>query len=418
MKQRFRYAALALPALMLLAATCVGDTHQRGPAGPWVGEVTNYGADPVPGAYVTADVFTADGSPLGREYVYTCPATIPPGGHGTFELFVATSGDEKLPLRATFAPVALPGAWGGEAWEGFSTRLVSTNPAKRVAMVEVGNDSGLALDQMRVCGNIRDASGALLEVGSTRMFPTVLRPGQSQTVPIFFNSMPAGDLTFEFSAQGACCSGASTFDPSDFQITAARITDGPAGRMLVVAGEMRNRSGRDLQHLRMEAYDEDAPELRVGADLGCQGIVGFDGKAAAIFAIPVGPNVTEDDVRIAGIQADPSNSEYAIETSDVTMARLPDQPDGLGSVAIGAMLHNPTAKWLNVHAACATVRDRQGHAIGVVQLRTGDGDASPYAPLLPPGAIVKVTGAGYVVDTPASANAQAYGELRDFGPIP
>jgi len=415
MKWRVRLIALLLPAAVLLAATCVRETRQRGPAGPWVGEVVNYGSEPAPAAYVSATIFDATGMRLGEYQAFTCPGTIPAGGRGTFELFAPGGPSIALPLRAEFAPIVVQGGSRGETGEGLVTRLVSSNPAKRAAIVEVRNDSTQALGYMEVCGNLRDSAGELLEVGSAQLFPTVLRPGESQTLPIFFNSMPPGD--FEFFAQGYCCSSSVVLDPSEFQVSSSRITTGPAGRSLVVAGELRNRSGQDLSQLRLLAYVEGAPETRVTAALGCNGTVGYGETAAATFAIPLDQGQTQPKLVIAGIEGDAVSSKYSVPVSNVKMASLPDQPDGLGTVAVGATLRNSTSKWLAVEYECATVRDRDGNAIGVVPLLAPGEGGYGYPPLIAPGATAEVVGAGYVVGTPASVEVRAYAEPRDQGPV-
>jgi hypothetical protein len=421
MRRRILSIVVLLPAITLVAATCVGETHQHGPAGPWVGEVVNHGTEPAAGVAVRANIFDASGAYLGLSTAFSCPATLAPGGHGTFEIFLQSyaypPGGVVLPLRAEFEQPALEGQDHAVTGDGLSTRILSHNTAKRVAVIEVQNESTKTFNNTVVCANLRDASGSLLEVGSTRLFPTVLRPGETQTVPVFFNSMPPGEIELFAQGDDVFGSAALVFDPAEFQITATRITNGPGGRALVVAGEMPNRSGQDITRVRLMAHAEGAPETRVTSDLGCGGTVAFGSTAAATFAIPLDPGITDAKPVIVGIEAMPSRGDYAVPTSDLSLGFLPDQPDGLGSVAVGATLRNPTSKWLDVHGACATVRDRIGRAIGVVQLRTTNNDPSPYLPLVPPGATAEVTGVGYVLDTPASADVQAYGELRDQGPV-
>ncbi|HYM14147.1 MAG TPA: FxLYD domain-containing protein [Dehalococcoidia bacterium] len=415
MMQRIRFIALPLTAAVLLAATCVTETRQRGAAGPWVGEVVNYGREPVSAANVAAEIFDATGAPLGRQYVSTCPRTIAAGGRGTFELFTGIASGATLPLRAEFAPVVLPGGSGGETGEGLTARLVSADGAKRAAIVEVTNASPQTMGNLQVCGNLRGTAGALLEVGSAPLFPTVLRPGQSQTVPIFFNSIPPGD--FEFFAQGQCCAPSVIFEPSQFNVSTSRITHGPTGRALVVAGELRNQSGQDLSWVRLVAYVDGAPATRVTAALGCDGEVGFGQPAAATFAIPLDAAGSQPNLVIAGVEGTPAGSKYSVPASGVTMAPLPDQPDGLGTVAVSATLHNPTSQWVGVERACATVRDGGGNVVGVVPLLAHDGSAYGYPPLIAPGARVVVAGAGYVVGAAASADVRAFGALRDRGPV-
>jgi hypothetical protein len=422
MKTRILSIALLFPAVILLAATCVGETHQRGPSGPWVGEVVNHGAVPAADVAVRANIFDASGAYLGLSTAFTCPATLAPRGHGTFEIFLQgyanPPGGIALPLRAEFEQPALEGQNHAVTGEGLSARLVSRNDAKRVALVEVQNNSTRTFTNTVVCANLRDASGSLLEVGSAPLFPTRLRPGETQTVPIFFNTMPQGQIELFAQGDDVFGSAALTFDPADFRITAARVTSDATGRRLVVAGEMRNRSGQDLTRLRLQAYVEGAPETRIEADLGCGGMVALGSTAAATFAIPLGQAVDHANVVIVGIEASQSSSLYQVPASSVTIAPLPDQPDGLGTVAAGATLRNPTSKWIQAWSVCATVRDGAGQAIGVVPLLASNRDGLPYPPLLAPSVTIHVGGASFVLGTPASADVQAYGELYDHVPVP
>jgi hypothetical protein len=79
LKKRMLCIAALLSGATFLAATCFSRTQQRGPAGPWVGEVTNYGAQPAAGVAVRANLFDASGRYVGLSTAFTCPATIPPG---------------------------------------------------------------------------------------------------------------------------------------------------------------------------------------------------------------------------------------------------------------------------------------------------------------------------------------------------
>jgi hypothetical protein len=105
---------------------------------------------------------------------------------------------------------------------------------------------------------------------------------------------------------------------------------------------------------------------------------------------------------------------YVAPVSDVELAPLRDQPDGLGTVAVGAKLHNETTQWLEVVQGCATVRDSDGRAIGVAVLYL-DGH-SIFT--IPPGATVDVSAVTYVLGTPATAEIQARGSLQDHPPAP
>lgn len=83
----FIIALSALPALTLLAATCVVSVEQRSSLdrglGPWVGEVQNFGDTPAAESFVRLEAVDATG------YRYevrqpTCPQHLDPGERATY----------------------------------------------------------------------------------------------------------------------------------------------------------------------------------------------------------------------------------------------------------------------------------------------------------------------------------------------
>jgi hypothetical protein len=424
MRTRTRFVLLLVPALTLLGATCVTSTQQRDPAGPWVGEVVNNGPEPMDQVQVVAHIVDASGHDFGTQTAYTCPSNLLPGERGAFELFFQNydGTSPTLPLHADISPVTLGNTVfypppGDTTGEGLTTQIVGTYPAKRVAVAEIRNESPDTYSHVEVCATLRTPGGALAEVGSARLFPSVLRPGATGTVTVFFNSMPEGHIDVNARGATGCCVSPLLFDPAEFQVSATRVTHGVGGRMLVLAGEMRNRAGQDLRDLQLGAYAEGAPETRVIVDLGCNGAVGTGDVAAAAFAIPLDSPASRPVPVVLGIEAtSSSNALYRVPASGVAIARLPDQSDGLGTVAVGAKLQNPTSKWLSFIRACATVRDRRGHAIGVAPLLAAD-SAFPYLQWIAPGATVGVSGVAFVLDEAASAEVQAYAEPQNEGPV-
>ena len=89
---------LALP-LLFLGATCVSRVEQRGPAGPWVGEVSNYGPEAVEYASVSAEILDAMGNSITWLEGSTCPPTLRPGQHGTFELLFPLTSHRRRSCR-------------------------------------------------------------------------------------------------------------------------------------------------------------------------------------------------------------------------------------------------------------------------------------------------------------------------------
>jgi len=421
---RIRLVLMLIPALALLGATCVTSARQRGPMGPWVGEVVNTGDMPMREVMVTARVQDAAGRDFGIFTVPACPSALLPGQRGSFELFFPTdiALDVTPPLRAEFAPVTsgfaieypLPSDMTGD---GLAARSVGTYPDKRAAMAEVRNDSAVTFSQIKVCATIRTPGGTLAEVGSADLFPSALRPGETATVPVFFNTMPDGVIDVVARGVSGCCSAPLQFDRSEFVIETTRVVTIGGYRSLVVTGEMRNRAGQDLAGLRLAAYLTGSPVTRVSADLGCGGTVGAGGAAVAEFAIPIDSSEAAPVPAIVGIEAWPWQTGYRIPVSGIASTPLAVPISGLDTVEVTASLHNSTSKWLYYVRACGTLRDRQGHVAGVGPMFQRPSPGYNAIAPIPPGGTVEVTGSTSVLGDVASTTVDAYGEPQDQGPI-
>ena len=401
-----RRASLLAVLPLLVAATCVTQTAQRGPEGPWVADVVNTGDQPVNGVSVAARVVDATGRELGVYSAFACPHVIEPGARGTAEIFAAWDTDTVLPLHADFIPAGSDGPVAFTS-AAVTARVMEQHPERRFAIVEIRNDSTGAASFVDVCAVLRSADGRPLEVGSSRVFPAVLRPGQSTTVPIFFNAMPPG--TIELFPWGAADVGTSSIElpASEFKVAHSRIARGRDSDALVVSGELRNPSLIDLAQAHLVAYASTSPETRVDVPIGCLGSVPFETTGAVSFAIPLARNSDGASLVIIGIEAGQASPSYAPPVVDVRFGRLPDQTDGLPTYAVHATVSNASGGWLHLSPSCATLRDAGGDVVGVAPLVPS---SSSYSPI-PPGQTFELEGVTFAVDEAAAVSAQVLGEI-------
>lgn len=375
MRSRFRaMVTMALPALALLAATCVGETRQRGPTGPWVGEVTNFDNVEARDVTVNAHLFDADGNELAHGIVPTCPYVLLPGEHGTFEYFYDGFGapSPKLPLSVRFAVGYV--RYGKDfKTDGLTVREIRRDVARRFALVELRNNSPMPYYAVEVCANLRSAGGVLMEVGHATPLPSTLQPGDTRTFPIFFNSMPDGVLDVHAGGASGCCPIVKALDPGLFHVTATKLIDDGERRVLRVVGEWHNPTGQALGSAVATAEIAGSPADRIDAtNVGCGdesvgGDVGPDGSAAAEFDISVDRSVPRPMTPvITGLQATekspmaPPTVEVTANASSVT----PTTVDGETWLRVTATLRNSTDQWLHVGGECFNVRDGGGRLVG------------------------------------------------------
>ncbi len=411
---RPRLLVLLLPLFACLGATCITSVEQKGPEGPWVGEVVNTGPDAVHEIGISADIFDATGRRLGPFIVPTCPASLLPGQKGTFELFFRSPHPVVLPLRAEFRnpPPSTTGLgdWGDGA--GLSVRLLQKYPEHRAVLGEVRNDSERTYSVLTVCGNLRTPDGKLVEVGNATPFPYLIRPGETRTFSMFFNSMPEGD--FEFFARGAsrCCDNQLILDPALFHISATRVVEGPSGREMQVVGELRNVAGQDLSWVELQAYIQDSPWARVRAEVGCPGYVGFGTTGPAMFTLPLEQNV-DPEVVLAGIVGHGSSGGWrSVQARDVWKQSTP----GSRLVKVGATLTNPTSTWLRLNGVSLNLRAADNSLAGTLCLEV-DEDIAWSDAYLAPGASMSISGEVIEVGAATSAEVVAYAEPTS-GPPP
>ncbi len=197
----------AAVSMLLLGATCIANVEQKGPEGPWVGEVVNMGEQPVNHVQVLPRIFDATGRQVfgGGGVADTCPFILFPGERGAFEVFFERAQDgapEPVPpLRAEFPEIAVeyPGAVG-LASHGLLAEVVSEKPDQLFVRVRLTNSSNHRYSDLTVCGVLRTPDGRLAEVGRaagpgyTGEATTMLLPDEAIELDVFFNTMPEGSI--------------------------------------------------------------------------------------------------------------------------------------------------------------------------------------------------------------------------------
>lgn len=415
-----RFVPILLP-LIFVSATCVTDIRRHGDTGPWVGEVTNYGSDTIGSVYVSGHIIDATGRELGTWSVNTCPSQLTPGERGTFEIFspeVYTPEGQPSPAPP-FEFVPDPGVQGypvetqypddpynSNTGIGLATRLVSTDAARRFALIELTNDSPFTYQGIVVCGNLRTPSGKLAEVGSTTPFPNTLRPGEKQTFPIFFNAMPEG--TFEFFPRGAnyCCSNIVTLPSDSFVVTAMKIVD--HGAAMRVVGEIHQQSGQTLSGTALSAHVQGSWADRADAQgVGCNGVTASGQATPGSFTLPLSPGADNRAVAIEGIAGYYGSTSYTPPVSDVTAVGGPRSPDGLTTKRVSATISNPTPAWISLDGVCLSLRDARGRLVGTASALESVQFNDRY---LAPGAQIRISGDVEELEPSATAEAAAYGQ--------
>ena len=205
--RRLVIVPLAALSILLLAATCVANVEQKGPQGPWVGEVVNVGDQPVNHVTVRVRLFDVTGRELfsqtGGNAADTCPFILFPGERGAWEYFFEWPGDEQPPvppLRLE-APstVDYPGAVGLTD-TGLLAEIIERDQDRARLRVRVTNNSGHRYSELTVCGVLRTPDTRVAEVGRasgpayTGNTEELLLPGEAIELDLLFNSMPEGTV--------------------------------------------------------------------------------------------------------------------------------------------------------------------------------------------------------------------------------
>lgn len=224
-----RTAIFMATPLLLIAATCVGPVRQAGPAGPWIGETTNGGEQPVHDVAAPVEFYYDDGGGIsqGRGSVEVCPSALLPGERGAFE-FARDNADMPAsaagPFEARFVPVAAETAgYGTRRSEGLHAAEVARSDGGRTVTVDLVNNGQLTLRDVQACAVARNAGGDVASVAegvvTTRRDP--LAPGSKMTFTFEFSEpfdgrvhvFPSG--TTNAPAPGCCAAGATDWRSTD-----------------------------------------------------------------------------------------------------------------------------------------------------------------------------------------------------------
>ncbi len=214
--------------LLLTAATCVGAVRQAAPDGPWIGEVTNTGDQPVQGVAVPVEVYYDAGElALARGDAGVCPSVLLPGERGAFEF---TTDDAAIPASAgppfdaQFPPVARESAgYGTRRSEGLHAVEVERSEDGRTVTVDIVNNGQLTLRDVQACAVARngDVSVASVAAGAVVTRRDPLAPGTKMTFRFEFSAafdgrvhvFPSGTLD---APDPSCCpAGAEGWSSTD-----------------------------------------------------------------------------------------------------------------------------------------------------------------------------------------------------------
>ncbi len=401
----FRLAIVLLP-LLLISATCITDVRQRGPGGPWTIDVMNNSAAPVTG-FVSATIFDATGRELGYGIVRTCPGIIPPHGTGAAEVFLRRSfGAAPVhPFRATFQSANGTGPTNRQTSDGLRTRAVEWHADQRFVMVDVKNTSAIPLSDVTVCATLRGPHHELLEVGNTPLFPTTLRPGETQSVPIYFNTVTTDNIEIFASGSLDCCD-TRRLDDSSFAAGTTSVANTGLGRLLRVAGELTNTNGQDLAGVRVVGYIDGAPETRIEGVVACgTGVVGRARKVPVTFKAPIPGNIARPRFVVSGIEGRVSEPLSPLPVTNVRLKALGSPDDGTFASGVQATISNPSSTQVGVRGACATLRDSAGAVVG----GTSVDSQNLYQEFIREQSSVPFAQIGTSLAQPATADIVAYG---------
>ena len=388
------------------AATCVTSTTQRGPDGPWVGEVTNRGPGVVSDSLVRGDVTDATGRTVSIA-APTCPTRLAPGESGTWEIFPVQYGLVP-PLTGLFHAESTAVDLGVTA-AGLKAELLGSDVNLKAIAVRITNQSRESVGGITVCGSERGPSGELLEVGNTYVNALALAPGDSITTAIYFASMSPG-AAFDLRPQGGngCCQ----LDPTSFrkvtsQISNAGFSDYPGiDRGITVVGEFRTPPDvvGDLVDVLMSAHiDGHALYRSDHITVGCAGAVKNGDAVPVMFTLPLPPGTDERRVKVIidSFSARPSPAS--------SLVRLPVRNVAREEYDVSGDIVNNTGKWVRVAGTCHNAREGN-------ELRGTTSISTQY--VLPPGAVQHVVGNVGYIGNPNVFEVVAYAEPLPGEPTP
>jgi hypothetical protein len=376
MMKPLRLLPLAALPILFLGATCVTRVEQKGPTGPWIGEVTNTGADTVYNVGINGYVGDAKDVPVGIQSAQLCPYNLEPGQRGYFALpsfssdFLAKRPELLLPLRLSPLRIS-PGNASQVTASGVSFRVIRRFPEHNAILVEARNDSSNTYDLLP-CAVSFDHSGEAQDVSRASAFlGTVFKPGDIITFPVRFTSPVDGTFQFFAYSIGTDFDTALRSVPFDYS---AKVVETEKGRELEVVGEITNTSATDLGFAWYEAYLASSPTVRTTNFVGSSsmnqpfsgnGVLPAGQKTLVSFTLPLDEH-DSNAVKITGVigKTAPFRSAPPYTFSPVPVMDVASQTTAPNTVKISAKLSNPADKGLNVDSVCFYARDAGGTVLG------------------------------------------------------
>jgi hypothetical protein len=347
---------LLLPALFL-GDTCITKVYQKGPFGPWLGEVVNTSDILQPDVHVFGTVYDSNGQWTDNFYAETCPFDLSPGEKGYF-----TKDFQTLPAYPNPAPPLHADSLESYTCQAHSLttdvnlRIVSMSDDHKSALVEARNDSQNTYLDLGLCGVSFTPSGEAQDVVINSELPSrILRPGDKVQFPLGFNTPVTGQV--DLAVKSSYGTYNIVLDSAHFKVTTSKVIQTDSGRQLQVVGEVSNDSRVDLDDARFEAFLESSPNVRASGRVGSYGYAsdqaknefpgtGFvpaNGKAPFRFSLPLGPH-DSTHVEFAGLVANRSSSVAV----SVTPANISSRQLDSNTVEYSATLTNPFDKSLEL----------------------------------------------------------------------
>ena len=359
---------LALP-FLFLGATCVTKVEQKGPTGPWVGEVTNMGPDVQTNVYVTGNILDANGTYVEPVTETVCPLRLRPGEKG---YFTAPNSPLYAISHAPFLvqPFHLSLKTFSDTWpkplDQISFKVLGTYPEDDAILVEMQNSASETYYPIGVCAINFAPSGEARETSWGSPFLPI-QPGEARDFVVHFDSPLDG--TFEFSAKSLQSHGDTFIDSPPFVYT-TRVVRTDEGRKLQVVGEVTNTSNNDLQHARFQAYLESSPAVRIEGAVATtkpgdsathrgSGVIPAGQKTLLAFTLPFDANDTPM-VKIEGLVGQtPAYTMSPVSARNVVSHRMTP-----GTIKVTASLQNPTDEGLIVDSLCFNLRNGSDKLVG------------------------------------------------------
>ena len=359
---------LAVP--LLLGATCVTRVEQKGPTGPWVGEVVNTGTKLEPDVHVYGGVLDSSGKWFDNAYAEICPFDLLPGQKGYFiknTKPLETHPDAALPLRLT--RLDSYACQRHRLTTDIDLRVVSKSEDRKSALVEARNNSRNTYYDLNVCALSFAASGGIQDIAMNSELPVaILNPGDKVAFPLDFTEPINGSI--EFAVESAFGTYDSVLDSSHFQVSASRVVETEQGRELQVVGEILNDSTADLTGGRYEVYLESAPDVRASggaASLGTlqptsdfgTGFIPAGQAAPVVFSLPLDRNYSTR-IKLAGVVATASSERVSpVPVTNIFIRR--EAPD---VVYVTATISNPFSVSSMMPFICFELRGADSQLVG------------------------------------------------------